>query len=186
MPGNVWERAFDIATEQHGFITSEQVRGLDADPALLRQWLRKGHVNRATHGVYRFKQIPLTDLVPYMLATLWPAGRGVLSHDTALELHDLCDINPDKIHLTLPPSYRYRPERRGGEHYVVHHETLDEKELTWHEGIRIVTAATAIRQGIEGSVPTQLIRQALDKAARVGRVRKSTLKQLADTLEARS
>jgi predicted transcriptional regulator of viral defense system len=48
-----------------------------------------------------------------MLAALWPAGRGVLSHDTALELHELCDVNPEKIHLTVPADYQ--PRRRGGE-----------------------------------------------------------------------
>lgn len=48
-----------------------------------------------------------------MLATSWASGRGVLSHDTALDLHELCDINPAKVHLTLPPDYS--PRRLGGD-----------------------------------------------------------------------
>jgi predicted transcriptional regulator of viral defense system len=185
MPGRVWDKAVEVATEQHGFITSKNMKEIGENPVLLPQWCKRGLVERAAHGVYRFRQIPATGLTPYMLATLWPAGRGVLSHDTALELHELCDINPDKIHLTLPPSYRYRPLRRGGEQYVIHHETLDATDLAWHEGIRIVTPAAAIRQTIESGVPTYLLRQALDTAGRLGRVRKATLKKLTEYLETR-
>jgi predicted transcriptional regulator of viral defense system len=32
--------------------------------------------------------------------------RGTLSHDTALDLHELCDINPAQIHITIPTAYR--------------------------------------------------------------------------------
>lgn len=178
MPGVVWNKAVDVATDQYGFITFRDLRGLGEDPARLRQWARRGGVTRVGHGIYRFDQIPTTPLDPYMLATLWPAGRGVLSHDTALELHDLCDINPGKIHISLPVSRGYRPRRRGGEHYVVHHDTLEESDMTWHEGIRIVKPAIAIRQGVEGSVPVHLLRQAIESAEKRGLASRPVLVEL--------
>lgn len=180
MPGRVWERAVEIATDQHGFITFQDLQRLGADPALLRQWYQRGKVDRAGHGIYRFSQIPTTPTDPYMLATLWPAGRGVLSHETALELHELCDVNPNKIHLTLPPYYR--PRRRGGELYVVHFERLDENDITWYDGIRIVAPAVAIRQALDTGVPTHLVRQAIEKAHRLGRVPRPMLDDLAERL----
>ncbi len=38
-----------------------------------------------------------------MEATLWPRGaHGALSHETALDLYGLSDVNPAKIHITVP------------------------------------------------------------------------------------
>ena len=120
-----------------------------------------------------------------MLATLWPSGRGVLSHDTALELFELCDINPDKIHITLPAAHGYRPRRQGGEQYIVHHEDLAEADVTWHEEIRIVTPTVAIRQAIDSSVPVHLVRQAIETARRLGRVPRPQATALTKRLEDR-
>ncbi len=186
MSGSVWNKAIELATDQYGFITFEDLRGLGEDPVRLRQWVKRGGVERVGHGIYRFQQIPATALDPYMLATLWPAGRGVLSHDTALELHELCDINPDKIHITLPAAYRYRPRRRGGEQYVVHHENLVEDDITWHEGIHMVTPAMAIGQAIDSRVPVHLVRQAIEKAGRLGRVPRPALAGLTERLRDRT
>jgi predicted transcriptional regulator of viral defense system len=45
-----------------------------------------------------------------------PAGR--LSHETALELYELCDVNPSAIHLTVPT--RFRTRKAIPESYWVH------------------------------------------------------------------
>lgn len=180
MPGRTWERALDLAFEQHGYITFTDARDIGFDPALLRQWLERGLVERAAHGIYRFPQIPPTEFDRYMLATLWPARRGVLSHETALQLHELCDVNPDRIHITLPTGYH--PRRKGGEFYVVHHEDLDDEDVTWIEGIRVVTPACAIRQAIETGVPPHLVQQAIDSARRRGRAAAEVLDDLAGRL----
>jgi len=176
MPGRVWEKAIDFAVDRYGFITFDDMRRLGEDPTLLRLWVRRGKIERVAHGIYRFKQVPVTPMDKFMLATLWPSGRGVLSHETALELHELCDVNPDKIHVTVPPGYR--PRRQGGNHYVIHSEMLEEPDLTWHEGIRIVTPATAIRQAIDTGVPLSLVRQAIDTSQRLGRVPRKDLEVL--------
>lgn len=182
MPGRVWEQAFDVAVDQHGFITARDLTALGIDAAHLRKWRARGQIDRATHGVYRFPQVPATPLDPYAQATLWPAGRGVLSHHTALELHELCDVNPERIHVTVPAGYR--PRRADGERYVVHHEDLRDTEVTWHDGVRIVTPAVAIRQGIDARVPTHLLRQALTAAKRHGRAPPEVLAGLTARLDA--
>ena len=163
--------------DQHGLVTAADLLRLEADPVRLRQWLHRGAVERVSHGVYRFPQIPPSSLDPYMLAVLWPAGKGTLSHDTALELHGLCDVNPSKIHVTVPTSYY--PRRQGTERYNIHHEDLGDDDTTWHEGIRIVTTAVAIRQTQKSGLPTHLLRQAIETARRLGRAPSSVLDTLA-------
>ena len=113
-----------------------------------------------------------------------PAGRGILSHETALGLLDLCDVNPDRIHISVPPT-NYRPRKKGGDGYIVHIEQLDENEITWHEGIPIVTPGKAIEQAIKGAVPTHLIRQAIETASRLGRVPIPELDNLRELLKDR-
>ena len=182
MPGRVWEQAFEHAIDQYGFITFQDMKELGVEPALLRQWCQRKKVERVAHGVYRFPPVPVTTLDPYMLATLWTGRRGVLSHATALELHDLCDINSSKIHLTVPLAYR--PRRQGGERYVIHKEALGEQDITWHEGISIVTPAVAIRQAIQTQVPRQLIRQAISRAKKLGLAKTRLLNRFARELRA--
>jgi predicted transcriptional regulator of viral defense system len=183
MTGRVIDEALELALGQFGFVTARDLKELGANPALVRQWLRRDRVTRVAHGIYRFPQVPASQLDPYMLATLWPAGRGVLSHETALELHDLCDVNPTKIHITVPTGYR--PRRQGGELYVVRHEDLDDRQLTWHEGIRIVTEYVAIRQGSDSGVPGHLLRQAVETARNRGRITAAQRGELGNRLEAR-
>ncbi len=50
MPGRVWEQAVEVATDQYGFITFDDLRRLGTDPALLRQWYRRDKVDRVGHG----------------------------------------------------------------------------------------------------------------------------------------
>ncbi|MBW2700756.1 MAG: type IV toxin-antitoxin system AbiEi family antitoxin domain-containing protein [Deltaproteobacteria bacterium] len=176
MPGEQWEKAFELAIDQYGFVTVADMRKLGEDPTILRMWLKRGKVERAGYGIYRFRQVPPTPLDPYMLATLWPEAKGVISHHSALELHGLCDINPAVIHLTIPPQYRLR--RRGGEFYEVHHEHLAADQVAWHEGIRIVTALESIRQGLASGVPTHLLEQAINTCKKTGLIQAKDLKRL--------
>jgi hypothetical protein len=112
------------------------------------------------------------DLDPYMEATLWPRGAlGVLSHETALELYELSDVHPAKIHITLPRSHRVR--RGVPSAYTLHHEDLDQADqITQHEGIAIVTPVHAIRQAHKAHLGTALVGQAIDQGEDGGRLTK--------------
>lgn len=180
MPGKHWEAAFELALDQQGFVTFRDARQLGFDPALLRQWYARGLLDRATHGVYRFPQATVTELDAYRLATLWAAGRGVLSHETALQLHRLGDVEPARIHITLPKGYR--PRRKGGELYVVHHEDLAPEDKTAVEGLPIVTPEVAIRQAIAVRTRPHLVQQAIEAARRRGLVRPAALDELEQRL----
>ena len=79
-----------------------------------------------------------------------------------------------------------RPERQGGELYVVHSEPLADDELTWHEGIPIVTARKAIGQAIASGVPSYLLTQALRSARDRGAITAAEHRRLTGDLEARS
>lgn len=183
MAGRIQRELWEVAVDQYGYVTSKDARRLGINAVELGKLAARNQLEHVSYGVYRFPQLPVTPLDPYMLATLWANGRGVLSHDTALDLHDLCDINPSKLYLTVPGR---RPERQGGELYVVHSEPLVDDEVTWHEGIPIVTVQKAIGQGIASGVPSYLLTQALRTARDRGAITAAEHRRLTDDLEARS
>lgn len=183
MGGRIQRELWEVAVDQYGYVTSKDARSLGINPVELGKLAARKQIEHVSYGVYRFGQLPVTPLDSYMLATLWANGRGVLSHDTALDLHEVCDINPSTLHITVPGR---RPERRGGEQYVVHSEPLDDGEVTWHEGIRIVTVAKAIEQGIASGVSSHLLAQALQTARDRGAITEAEHRRLTEDLEARS
>jgi predicted transcriptional regulator of viral defense system len=168
MPGKLWERLHAHAVEQYGYLTAADVRGLGENPVQLVLMHRRGILERTDRGLYRFTDIPVTANDQLMEATLWPKGGGVLSHDTALDVHDLCDINPQKIHLTVPRATRVR--RQVPAAYLLHRRDLPCTDVTLHEGIRVVTARRAILDGIESALGPHLLGQAVRSAERRGMI----------------
>lgn len=166
MPGRWYKALFEVASDQFGFITSEDVRNLGGHDGALVDMERAGHLDRVERGLYRFRSYPTDERDELMAATLWPRRLGVISHDSALELWDLCDVNPASIHLTVPKSARVR--RRTPPTYEVHERDLDPGELANVDGIPVVTPLRAILDGLERHLDRRLIDQAIDNANRRG------------------
>lgn len=185
MVGRIQTRLWGVALDQHGYVTSRDATRLGINVVELGKLASRNQLERLAYGIYRFPQLPVTPLGSYMFATLWANGRGVLSHDTALDLHELCDINPTRIHLTVSTDHRYKPSRKGGELYVVHKEHLDPAEVTNHEGIPIVAPATAIGQAIRSGVQSHLVNQAIETARGRAAITTAERDGLAEALRSR-
>lgn len=163
MPGRIYTQLLELAHDQYGYVTPQHARELGINPLRLQDLVRRRLAERVGHGLYRITLVPPTGLDQYMEATLWPQGlQGVLCHETALDLHDLCDVNPPKIHLTVPTTYR--PRREVPALYVIHRRDLDPRDVTRHEGIPIVSPYRAILDGIEAHLGPRLLDQAIENA----------------------
>lgn len=167
MPGAAYNRIAEIAADQHGYVTQANAREVGVAAATLARMHERGTLERTSHGVYRVPLIPTGPLDQYMEATLWPRGaRGVLSHETALDLHGLSDVNPPKIHLTVPAAHRVQRSVPGL--YVIHREDLDAADVTAVEGIAIVTPARAVLECAAAGLGPALIEQAIEDGRRRG------------------
>lgn len=171
VPGANYNALMEIAVDQYGYVTTEDAAAVGVVADRLRTMAKRGLLERIAYGLYRVDAVPMVGLEQYMEATLWPRGGGVLSHDTALDLHDVCHINPSKIHVTVRKDLRIT--RDVPSLLVLHHRDLDERDLTYHEGIPLVTAARAIRDCIERYVGTHLIAQAIPNARARGAITKA-------------
>jgi Predicted transcriptional regulator len=169
MPGSVFTQLAEVANERYGFVTPDDARDLGISPMNLVRMAERGQIERRGTGLYRFPLTPTDRLDVYMEATLWPRGaRGVLSHETALELHELSDVHPTKIHVTVPRSHRVR--RATPPAYRIHQEDLMPDRVTLHEGIAVVTPEHAIRQAHETHLGAALVGQAIDQGEQNGRL----------------
>ena len=176
----LWEEAVD----QHGYVTLAGASTLGLTRPAIDMLLARGRLQRAASGVYRVPEVPATRYDPYMLAVLWTGtDEACLSHDTALDVYEVCDINPDRIHLTVHPGRRIR--RAGGQGYVVHHEALRPEQLGWWQRIPTVTLPTAIDQCIRSGVPTYLLRQAIANTGEQGALAPEVRAILEKDLQAR-
>lgn len=150
------ERALD----QHGLLTPDDAQAVGASDAALRLMVHRGTLERVGFGVYRVPQLAGDQLAQYQDALLRVRNGAALSHETALDLHDLCDVNPALVHVTVPPGTRLR--RRLPDWLTVHRGRLDDHDLAWHEGLRIVTPARAVLDGIAAHIGDRFIDQAVE------------------------
>jgi predicted transcriptional regulator of viral defense system len=176
MPGRVFDRVLEIARDRHGFVRTADLREVGLDPKRLNDYWRRGLADRLGYGTYRLKFFPPGEWDEFMQAAIWPAGQGVLSHETALDLLDLCDVNPNHIDVTVPKAYRtHRPVPTN---YRLHRRTLTPDEFDYLEGVPIVCARRAIADGIEIGLRASLVEQAIDTAERQALITGDTARHL--------
>jgi len=176
---------WEVAESQHGFITAQQATGLDVGTGALQMLVHRGTLERVAHGVYRFPRFPVSQYDPYMLAVLWTrSDEACLSHETALDVYEICDVNPNVIHVTVAKRRRLR--RAGGEDYIIHYANLEPDQIGWWQEIPTVTPATAIAQCISYGTPTYLLRQALERGHMQGYLTAAEQEHLTESLEVRN
>jgi predicted transcriptional regulator of viral defense system len=158
---------FDRASEQHGYFASAQARDCGFSWDLLTNATQRGRYIRIRQGLYRFRDYPTFPREE--VAAAWLAiGKdvAVVSHDSALDLHDLSDVIPDSVHLTVPRSKRYAPRLPG---ITIHTTTkpFNSLDLVTRDGIRVTSAGRTILDAAEyGTGPEQIqmaVHQAIDR-----------------------
>ena len=127
----------DVAVDNGGYVTPALVAPLGVPAIELRKMVSRATLVSAGHGVYRIPSLPYDRFDEFILGRLWAAGRGVVSHDSGLVAHELCDINPATVHLTIPTHYRIN--RAGRDRYVIHHADLTPDEITQLDAVTVTT-----------------------------------------------
>jgi predicted transcriptional regulator of viral defense system len=118
-------------------------------------------------GVYRLSEFPPGDREHLVVLWLWSGQRGVFSHGTALALHDLSDLLPERVHMTLPESERSR-RRTSPAGLVLHYGEIRDQDRAWHDYIPITTPKRTLLDCIADSLSPELLEQALEDAVARG------------------
>ncbi len=170
---------YAVAAVQGGYFTAKQAASAGYDYPHLAYHLQTGNFERASHGLYRLPTIPPADNDDLIRLSLWSRGRddipqAVVSHASALFLHQLSDVLPAKIHLTVPPSFR----KATPPGCVLYKARLVAAAKEAREGFTVTTPLQTLRDAatVPGVTDEQLDR-AITEAIRRGLVRESILKQ---------
>lgn len=171
---------FERANLQHGYVTSRDAADLGLRKAYLGEQHAAGTLEKVAYGLYRFPQIPVTRLTPFMEAVLWVGEDAVLSHDAVLSMYELAHANPRTLRVSTPRRVRRSDPPTSVE--IVRRE-LDPAEVTEHEGIPCTTVARALRDS-RGLVMTSRLVEAAHEARDQGLVRRRDMDALVADLEA--
>lgn len=176
MPGVRYIQLAERAAENCGYVTAADAREIGVPIGTVNALARRGQLDRIAQGIYRVPLVPPGPLDQYKLATLWPDGRGRISHESALDLYGISDVNPADVHISVPTSYR--THRAVPPPFRLHHEQIDPADEETVNGIPTVTAEKAIRQVHERHLRPSLVEQAIDDATREGWLRRRVAEQL--------
>jgi predicted transcriptional regulator of viral defense system len=165
------DELYALAEERDGLLTSKEARALGIQDSVLIRLAQRGRLERMTRGVYRIAHYPADRLAQYREAVLWAqASQGperiALSHETALLLYGISDVNPSRVHLTVPKSARLRREHP--EWIVIHRADLTPREISQHEGMPVTTVGRSVMDVLSTTHKTNIARQAITDALRKG------------------
>lgn len=170
---------YALAASQGGYFTAKQAAGVGYDYPHLTYHLHANNFERAGHGLYRLPTIPSPEHDDLIRLTLWSRNRldqpqAVVSHASALLLHQLSDVLPQKIHLTVPQSFR-KPPPQG---CTLHKMPLLRDQVQDREGFAVTTPLrTLIDAATDPGITDAQLDRAMKDALRRGMVRQSVLKK---------
>ena len=165
------DELFALAEEQDGLFTSKEARSLGIQDSVLVRLRQRGRLERMSRGVYRIAHYPAERLAQYREAILWAkASSGpediALSHETALMLYGISDVNPSRVHLTVPESARMR--RVHPKWIAINRANLATEDILLHEGMPVTTVERSILDVLATTHRKEFARQAIMDAVRKG------------------
>lgn len=165
-----------LAHEQGGYFTAKQAREAGYGYTHLDYHESAGNFERVAHGLYRLPTVPPADHDDLIRLALWSrnqtdAPQSVVSHESALVLHELSELLPRQVHLTVPPKFR-KPAPTG---VVLHKAELAAGDVEERAGFRVTTPLrTLLDVAANGLSQEQLDKAVADALAR-GLVRRTAL-----------
>ena len=164
-------RLFAVVEHQQGCFTSSQAVVCGYPTSNHGYHVRSGTWARVGRGIYRLNRFPFAPEHQYVLWSLWSRDRtgkpqGVFSHQTALSIHELSDVMPSKLHLTVPVRFRRRAALPGI--ICLHKTDLSDIEIEARQGYRVVRPMHAIAELLRDGTESrdhlrQALRQGLDR-----------------------
>jgi predicted transcriptional regulator of viral defense system len=169
---NVAAALFDSIEGQQGYFTAKQAADAGYQLGSQAHHVKSGNWVRVERGIYRLARFPQSNEEQLVIYHLWSRNRagvpeGVYSHQTALSIHELSDVNPSKLHMTVPPTFRrtsITPKI-----LVLHRASLDEKDVLQRHGFAVTRPLRAITDlAMAESVSLDILEQALREGRQRG------------------
>ena len=167
---------YEMAAAQEGYFTAGQA--LQAGYAYSQQHFHRSRGNwlRVDRGLYRLRDFPpgeREDLVRWSLWSRDQKGKpqAVVSHETALAVHELSDVMPNRVHLTVPKGFR----KRVPPGCVLHKADLAAGDVEPRGGYQVTTPLRTLLDVADSPLSQEHLNRAVREALERGLVRRSLL-----------
>jgi predicted transcriptional regulator of viral defense system len=123
-----------LALRQAGYFTGEQALEVGYSHQAQRYHVERGNWTRVGRALFRLPDWPEREEDVYVRWRLWSRRLGVVSHQSALSVYRLGDVNPSMVHLTVPPGFRARDPA-----VALHRGALPPEDVTEREAGYLIT-----------------------------------------------
>lgn len=130
---------FKLAADQGGYFTAAQAKKIGYSYPAQAHHVSVGNWLRIDRGLFRLAEwIPNVhdDLIRW---TLWSRDRAVVSHESALSVHDIGEFESARVHLTVPPGFSMRDPA-----VALHHANLADGDVVERAGFKLTTATRSL------------------------------------------
>ncbi len=149
----------NLAGQQKGYFLASQAVDAGYSYQAQKYHTDRGNWIRIDRGLYRLRDWPVGPYDDLVRWSLWSRGRAVISHETALDVHDLGDVNPSRIHLTVPSTFHARSAQ-----VHLHRADLDPSDISEHDGYRVTTPLRTLLDAAVSDLDQDYLTGAVDDA----------------------
>lgn len=148
-----------LAYGQAGYFTAAQAVGLGYSYQGQKYHVDNGNWLRIDRGLFQLPDWPASPDDQWVRWTLWSGGRGVVSHESAALIHDLGEMDPVSVHLSVPRGFRALDPT-----VVTHLADLPETDVLDQGSWRVTTALRTLLDLASGSASQEQLDSAVASA----------------------
>ncbi|APH00487.1 MULTISPECIES: type IV toxin-antitoxin system AbiEi family antitoxin domain-containing protein [Janibacter] len=168
MPGSrqdLRQQLSALAFQQAGYFTAAQA--LEVGYSYQAQKYHADHGNwvRVQRALFRLPGWPSEATDAYARWSVWSRGCGVVSHESALTAHDLSDVNPAQVHLTVPADFRASDSA-----VVLHRGEVPSDDIEQRPGWRVTAPLRTLIDVAGSDTPLEFVEDAVADALERGLV----------------
>lgn len=168
-----------VAFQQAGYFTAAQALEVGYSYQAQKYHVDAGNWVRVDRGLFRLPEWPASHDDVFVRWSLWSGGRGVISHDSALAVHGLSDVDPVKVHLTVPSGFGAVDEM-----VTLHVGEVPEQERETRRGWAVTTPLRTLVDAAASELSQEQVDRVVADALRLGRTtRRRLLRASADALD---
>ena len=167
---------YQIAAAQGGYFTAAQARQVGYAYSQQHFHVSRGNWLKIDRGLFRLRDFPPGEREDLIRWSLWSRNQksvpqAVVSHDTALTVHELSDAMPAQVHLTVPPGFR----KNVPPGCVLHKAVLTPEEIESRTGYRVTTPLRTLLDVADSPLSQEHLNRAVRDALERGLVRRRLL-----------
>lgn len=152
-----------LAFGQAGYFTAAQAVDLGYSYQAQKYHVDSGNWLRVDRGLFQLPDWPPAPEDQWVRWTLWSHGRGVVSHASAALVHDLGELDPRRVHLSVPFEFRAVDPA-----VVTHPTELLTKDVLDHGTWRVTTPLRTLLDLARGDTTQEQVTAAVGAALEQG------------------